>query len=186
MVCSSCEWRLLGSALGMLSFLALRWRWCLRTYPRGTQEAPVVICGLADHHDPSLDQLLQNQSRSVLLSAFWAPTYLHEPVKRGFYRMCDAAFSLKSSVFKKQIHVTVYAGGSSRHRLLVSPVPPPSAAGPQTPKRLRLRSWPGWGGFSLELMDGSRPWARWPLARPSCHRGWPEGQAARDPRPRPL
>jgi hypothetical protein len=147
MVCSSCEWRPLGSALGMLSFLALRWRWCLWTCPRGTQEAPVVICRLADHRDPSLDQLLQNHSRSVLLSVFWAPTYLHAPVKRGFYRMCDAAFSLKSSVFKKQIHVTVHAGGSSRHRLLVSPVPPPSTAGPDTDSReaeTRVVAGMGW------------------------------------------
>lgn len=43
----------------------------------------MVIRGLADHCDPSLDQLLQNPSRAVLLTAFWAPTYLPAPVK-GF------------------------------------------------------------------------------------------------------
>lgn len=43
--------------------------------------------------------------------------------------MCDVAFSRKSSVFKKQI---LHAGSSSRHTLLVSPVSPPSTAGPDT------------------------------------------------------
>lgn len=43
----------------------------------------MVILGLADHCDPSLDQLLQNPSRAVSLTVFWAPTYLPAPVK-GF------------------------------------------------------------------------------------------------------
>lgn len=43
----------------------------------------MVIRGLAGHCGPSLDQWLQNPSRAVLLTAFWAPTYLPAPV-RGF------------------------------------------------------------------------------------------------------
>lgn len=85
--------------------------------------------------------------------------------QEGFFnQICDAAFSLKSSVFKRQIHATVYNRGTCRTcrcsawcLLLALHSQTQSSGQIQTPEKQRLGLLMGGGadssGFSVKLVD---------------------------------